>query len=111
MLKNSFAKAYEEMPKSLVSDTTISSDISHTIKLHKMHKLATWLFTFLKPPHVPLPHLAEQFCIVAKVYQLKALYKKLGTTPKESNTTHHGLPKTLIHMALDPMVKALETVK
>lgn len=111
MSKISFAKAIEEMPKNYASDITINRDVSHTVKVHKMHKFTSQPFTFLKPSHISLPHLAEQHRIVAKVNQLIIPCDCVETSLTQAYTTRLDLFNALHHGALDPMAQSLESVK
>lgn len=60
---------------------------------------------------IPLPPLAEQHRIVAKVDQLMALCDQLEATLATADTTRRRLLEALLHEALAPAADALEAAQ
>ena len=61
----------------------------------------------LKPLTIPLPPLAEQHRIVAKVDELMALCERLEATLTTADTTRVRLLEALLREALTPAPKAI----
>jgi type I restriction enzyme S subunit len=60
---------------------------------------------------VPLPPLAEQYRIVAKVDELMALCDRLEASLAAADTTRRRLLEALLHEAVAPAAEALEAAE
>ena len=60
---------------------------------------------------IPLPPLAEQHRIVAKVDALMALCDRLEASLTQADTTRQRLLAALLHEALEPVAKELEAAE
>lgn len=73
--------------------------------------LASINMTQLRGCPIPLPPLAEQHRIVAKVYEIMALCNRLEASLDYAAATRAKLLDTLLHGALDPEARELEAAE
>ena len=88
----------------LLQKTREIKEAGHGISMVHMTK------TKMEQLMVPLPPLAEQHRIVAKVDSLMTLCDRLEASLAEADTTRHLLLEALLHEALNPAAPKLEEV-